>query len=101
MSDAQSEAPTRADAYADLIVKAAQTAAELANQNAAQNGKDWYRSKGVVGSSAAVLGVTLLPSVLAATHASPETGQAVTSAVVLGGALLGLVGRLTAKRQIK
>lgn len=101
MSDAQSDTPTRADAYADLIVRAAQTAADLANQNAAVSGKDWYRSKGVLGSSVAALGVTLLPSVLAATHASPETGQAVTSAVVLGGALLGLVGRLTARRQIK
>ncbi|MCI3134139.1 LPXTG cell wall anchor domain-containing protein [Phenylobacterium aquaticum] len=101
MSDAQFDTPTRADAYADLIVKAAQTAADLASQNAAVSGKDWYRSKGVLGSSVAALGVTLLPSVLAATHASPETGQAVTSAVVLGGALLGLVGRLTARRQIK
>ena len=101
MSEAQSAAPTRADAYADIIVQAAQTAAQLANENAMTRGKDWYRSKGVVGSSLAALGVTLLPSILAATHASADTGQAITSGVVLGGSLLALVGRLTAKRPIK
>lgn len=101
MSEAQSAAPTRADAYADIIALAAQTAAQLANQNAISSGKDWYKSKGVIGSSLAALGMTLLPSILAATHASPETGQAITSGVVLGGSLLALVGRVTAKRPIK
>lgn len=101
MSESQSVAPTRADAYAEIISQAALAAAQLANQNAAQNGKDWYKSKGVIGSSVAALGVTLLPSILTATHASADTGQTVTSAVVLGGSLLALLGRLTAKHAIK
>lgn len=101
MTESQSLTPTRADTYADLIAEAAQTTAQLADQNAVAHGKDWYRSKGVMGSSVAALGVTLLPSLLAASHASAETSQTVTSAVVLSGALLALVGRVTAKRQIK
>ncbi len=101
MSEAQSGAPSRADTYAEILAQAAQTAAVLADRNAAADGKDWYRSKGVVGSSVAALGMALLPQVLAASHASPATGQAVTSAVVVGGSLVALVGRLTAKRAIK
>ncbi|WP_304217265.1 hypothetical protein [Phenylobacterium aquaticum] len=47
MSEAQSGALDRADTYAEILAQAAQTAALLADRNAAADGKDWYRSKGV------------------------------------------------------
>lgn len=98
MSDANM--PSRADLYAEALATAAQALAGAVNQNNATLGKQWWKSKSILGVTLASVGGTVLPVVLAASHASPATSQAVSMAVVVGGSLLAAIGRLTAKHKL-
>lgn len=87
----------KVDAAAALVVQTAQASADAIKAAQLAGGKKWYKSKGVVGSAIASVAVTVLPAVLEITRTAPAQAQAITSAVVLGGSLMGLIGRLTAK----
>jgi hypothetical protein len=92
-----SDIDPRVNAAADLVTQTAQATANAIKAAQLVGGKKWYTSKAVIGSTVASVAVTILPTVLDLTRTAPGQAQAITSAVVLGGSLLALIGRLTAK----
>ena len=68
---------------------------------AASDTKPWYTSKGTLGAIVAVLALGLgMAGYQVSSDMQAEMVQAVLDVVALAGALVGLVGRLTASKRV-
>ncbi len=90
---------------AQAVLQTAQAAqAQVAQIQAANPAKPWYKSKGMVGSLVASSAASLMPTVLAASRADAKTTViAMTSLALVSvlGSMFGAIGRATASQPVK